>query len=224
MKSPFDVSEPLPGPVVTLEPLAPAHRDGLAAIATTPELWAYMPIDAGTPEGFAAMFDAALAGLAAHTEFPYAVRLTDTGCLVGSTRFLNISVADAGLEIGWTWYARDHWGGVINPAAKRVLMGHAFERLGAERVGFRCDARNRRSHQAILRLGAVEEGVLRRHKRVQHGFLRDTVQFSVIAEEWPAVRDRLDARLAAAGVGGPGTQSDLVGRVLGLSPQTTNRS
>ena len=187
--------------IVRLEPLGPGHREGLWRAAQDRRIWPYMPVDGGTEDGFAAFLDEATAEMAAGRQVVFVVRHGETGNVVGSSRYLNIDRPSANLEIGWTWYTPSVWAGAVNPACKRLLLAHAFETLGAVRVGLRCDARNTRSHDAILRLGAVKEGLFRRHKRVQHGFLRDTVQFSILDDEWPAVRDRLDTRLARGRTG-----------------------
>ena len=184
---------------VRLEPIEAGHLPGLAAIAGDPGIWTWMPMDASPPGAIDRLVRQAIGAREAGSQLPFVVRLIEGGRVVGSTRYLNIMPADRGLEIGWTWYARDAWAGAVNPACKRLLLAHAFEVLGAVRVGLRCDARNGRSHDAILRLGAVREGVLRRHKLVRHGVIRDTVQFSILEEEWPAVRAKLDARLSVFG-------------------------
>ena len=191
----------LENPFVRLEPMGLDHRDGLWRAAQDRRIWPYMPVDGGTEDGFAAFLNEATAEMDAGRQVVFVVRRRETGDVVGSSRYLNIDRSSANLEIGWTWYAPAVWAGAVNPACKRLLLAHAFDALGAVRVGLRCDARNTRSHDAILRLGAVKEGVFRRHKRVQNGFLRDTVQFSILDDEWPAVRDRLDARLARRSTG-----------------------
>ncbi len=187
----------LTGRFVRLEPLEERHRAGLWAIAGLPEIWPFMPADGSNPGGFERLFDAALAERNAGRQLPFVVRLLADDRLAGSTRYLNLSPADGRLEIGWTWYGRPWWGGPVNPEAKLLLLDHAFAALGASRVELRCDARNTRSRAAIAKLGAVEEGVLRRHQRVQHGFLRDTVVFAILDTEWPAVRAGLAARVEA---------------------------
>lgn len=186
---------PLDNAIVRLEPLAESHREGLRVIAGDPRIWPFMPIDGGQADEFDRLIDEALSAAAQGRERPFAVRRATDGRLVGSSRYLNIAPGDGGLEIGWTWYTADVWGGTVNPAVKRLMLGHAFDVWGAVRVGLRCDTRNQRSHDAILRLGAVKEGVLRRNKRVQNGFIRDSAVFSILVEEWPTVRDGLDARL-----------------------------
>ena len=118
------------------------------------------------------------------------------GRCMGVSSYLTIDPANASLEIGGTYYAPDIRGGPVNPAAKRLLMGHAFE-SGARRVQYKVDAINARSRAAVLKLGATQEGILRQDRVTWTGRIRDTVIFSVLDAEWPAVRDGLDARLAA---------------------------
>lgn len=178
---------------VRLEPLAEAHRPALLAAGADPRVWAVVPLP---PGGLPAYLDAAYAAAAPDVHVPFAVVDKAAGAVVGMTRLFDIRPADAGLKIGYTWYAPAAWGGAVNPAAKRLLLGHAFG-LGYQRVQLKTDLRNSRSQAAMAKLGAVREGVLRRNMRIADGRIRDTVYFSILAEEWPAVRDRLDARLAA---------------------------
>src|SRR6185436_11268400 len=105
--------------------------------------------------------------------------------IVGSARYLNIVAADKRLEIGHTWYARNTWSSPVNPSCKLLLFTHGFESLDCNRVELKCDARNNRSRAAILKLGAKEEGTLRKHMVLRDGYVRDTIYFSVIAAEWP---------------------------------------
>lgn len=185
----------LRGPGVVLEPLERRHAPGLLASADaacfrysfeSPATW--------DVKGFEGFIDAAR-GMAGR--IPFAVLETRTGSVVGSTSYLDIQAAHRGVEIGFTWYARGARGTLINPASKLALMAHAFDEQAAERVQLKCDARNEQSQRAIAKLGAVREGVLRRHRVLPDGFVRDTVMFSVIAPEWPAVRAGLEARLSA---------------------------
>jgi RimJ/RimL family protein N-acetyltransferase len=117
------------------------------------------------------------------------------GVIVGTTSFLDVSVHDARLEIGSTMYARSEWGSDLNPTCKYLLMSYAFGELGMARVQLKTDIRNLRSRNAIERLGAHLEGVLRHYQRRADGTVRDTVMYSVVAEEWPSVRDGLIARI-----------------------------
>src|SRR5262249_54931679 len=120
-----------------------------------------------------------------------------TGRAVGGTTYMNISRRDRGLEIGSTWLGKPWQRTGINTEAKYLLLRHAFEVLGAVRVQLKTDGRNMPSQAAIERLGAVREGVLRKHMLVRDGFIRDTVMYSIIAEEWPAVKLRLEQKMAA---------------------------
>jgi RimJ/RimL family protein N-acetyltransferase len=183
---------------VRLEPLAEAHRAGLARAADHPQIWTHMPIDA-SGDGFAAWFDASLKLALAGREAVWAVRTLGDGALVGSTRYLAIEPQHRRLEIGHTWFAPAVWGGQVNPACKLALLRYAFEALGFNRVELKTDNRNLRSQAAIAALGATREGVFRAHMVRRDGSLRDSVYFSVVRGEWPAVRERLAARLGAVG-------------------------
>ena len=124
-------------------------------------------------------------------QLPFAQRLAATGELVGTTSYYEVDPARSSLAIGHTWLARRHWRTGLNTESKLLLLGHAFDTLGAERVVWHTDIRNVRSQAAIERLGATREGVLRHHRRRPDGSLRDTVQYALVASEWPAVRERL---------------------------------
>jgi N-acetyltransferase len=179
---------------VRLEPLAPSHAAGLrAAAGTDPSIFAYMPADL-TGQGFDGWMKWSLDR---PTEMVWTVIDRQRDWIVGSTRYLNIELAHKRVEIGYTWYARDAWAGYVNPSCKLLLMEYGFQTLALNRIEYKTDARNARSRAAIARLGAVEEGVFRRHMVVQGGHIRDTVYFSVIAEDWPQVKAGLLARLAA---------------------------
>lgn len=185
---------PLEGRWITLEPLAPEHADGLRRAAADPRIWAYMFYDAA--QVFDAWLEAAETAAAAGREAHFVVRWRADGRLAGSSRYLNLAPEHKRLEIGHTWYAPAFWGGPLNPECKLLMMGHAFENLKVNRVEFRCDARNARSRAALHKLGAIEEGTLRRHMVVRDGYVRDTVQFAVTDAEWPRVKAGLEARLS----------------------------
>ncbi len=127
---------------------------------------------------------------------PYAVRRLSDGQVLGRVAFMNLRLADNGLEIGGTFYRPEARGGPVNPECKLLMLAHAFAN-GAMRVEIRTDVRNLRSQAAIAKLGAVREGVLRKHAVTWTGHVRDTVVFSITDDEWPAVRARLETRLAA---------------------------
>lgn len=179
---------------VRLEPLAQAHREALRAPADDPDIWAFMTQRGDGPH-FDAWFDKMLAASAGPTQISHAVIEAVSGACLGHTAFLEISAAHARVEIGWTWYAASARGGAVNPACKRLLLARAFD-CGAQRVELKTHHLNQRSQRAIARLGAVREGVLRSHYATWTGARRDTVMFSILRDEWPGVRDGLDARLS----------------------------
>jgi RimJ/RimL family protein N-acetyltransferase len=129
-------------------------------------------------------------------EVAYAVLDLAAGSAVGSTSLYDVSTRHRHLEIGRTWLGRPAWRTAVNTECKLLLLEHCFERLDALRVQLKTDARNLRSQAAIERLGAVREGVLRHHMVMPDGYVRDTVMYSVIAPEWPAVRARLEGLMA----------------------------
>jgi RimJ/RimL family protein N-acetyltransferase len=179
---------------VRLEPLAPAHSEELrAACAPTRTLWRDLYIRPMRASISTSSWDR-IDGTAAGKTLAYAV-LGDGVCR-GMSTYLDIDLRHRTLEIGATYYEPGSRGGPVNPSAKRLLLAHAFD-SGAERVQFRVDAINARSRAAVLKLGAVQEGILRNDKLTWTGRQRSTVHFSILKDEWPAVRDRLDARIAA---------------------------
>ncbi|MFM1960742.1 MAG: hypothetical protein RL588_2259 [Pseudomonadota bacterium] len=191
---------PLGWDSVRLEPLAEAHREPLrAACAADPDVWRDLYSLSLDGPHFDAFWDGPrVAALEAGTARHYAVLHQDR--CVGLTAFLKIDRANAALEIGLTYYAPDARGGPVNPAAKRLLLGEAFD-AGFGRVQFHVDEINARSRAAVLKLGASFEGIQRWDRIIWTGRRRSTAVYSVIAPEWPAVRDGLDRRLAAFGPG-----------------------
>ena len=184
----------LQGRHVRLEPLAEVHRQAMrAALDGDEAAWSIM-VGVGFGPHFDAWWDQAMAG----TGMSYAVIRQSGGMVVGATGYYEISSAHSRVEIGGTYYRADARGGPVNPEAKRLLVDHSLA-CGAIRVEFVTDAINARSRAALTKLGAVEEGVLRHHKTTWTGRVRDTVMFSILAEEWPAVRAGLDQRLAGFG-------------------------
>lgn len=178
-----------------LEPFEPRHRDGLIAAAADPAIWTHIPFPVER-EGFGVWFDRLTDEMAAGFWIPHAVIRPSDGRVVGQSCYLNMRPRDAGVEIGGTWYAPEAQGGPVNPACKLLLLGHAFA-CGAERVELKTDADNARSRAAILKLGAAFEGVHRAHMRRKDGTLRDTAWYSILRQEWPGVRERLEVRLTA---------------------------
>jgi len=189
---------PLEGRFVRLEPFTPDLREAVRAMMDCDaEGWSIMSSNA-QGEHFAGWWAAALAEQARSERMPYAVRRLADNRVVGTTSYMTLRPADQGLEIGSTFLHPDARSGPANPESKRLLLEHAFAG-GVVRVEFMVDVRNARSQAAVARLGAVREGVLRRHKITWTGHIRDTAVFSITDLDWPGVRDGLDKRLAGFG-------------------------
>ena len=187
----------LTGRFVRLEPLAEAHIERLARYAFEPGMFRWFPVQANTREALGVNIRAALEAQKAGTALPFAtVRLNDEGGeVVGSTRFMNISVVDGRMEIGATWIGLPHQRSVVNSEAKLLMLRHAFETLGALRVELKTHEKNEQSRRAIERLGAQYEGMHRNHTLMHDGTMRNTVWYSIIDSEWPAVKARLEAKI-----------------------------
>ncbi len=186
----------LSGRWVRLEPLTEEHREGLRAASDDDRIWQFMP-SGGRGAGFDPWFDDALAQRDTGKRAPFAVRLLSNSELIGGTSYIEPLPQHRRTEIGWTWYRPDHWAGPVNPECKLLLLSHAFDTLGFNRVQLVTDLLNTRSQAAIAKLGATREGVLRSHVIVPGGRIRDSVVFSIIAPEWPSVKERLTLRIAA---------------------------
>jgi len=183
----------LEGRFVRLEPLEERHASALAW-AASPELFTHhFPPRTLTPAGFAEQ----IRGFGLVPLVPFAIVLKETGRAVGQTAYLDLQPSHRALEVGLTWIGRRWQGTEVNPESKLLLLGHAFEELGCLRVQIKTDERNLQSQRAIEKLGAVKEGVLRKHMLLPDGFQRSTVLYSITDEEWPAVRAGLLARLPA---------------------------
>jgi N-acetyltransferase len=191
----------LEGRFVRLEPLALTHVDPLAAVGLDPDLWKWTTTSLRTPDEMREYVQSAVDDRAAGRALPFATIERATGTTIGCTRFANISVSDKRVEIGWTWVAGPWQRTPVNTEAKLLMLRHAFESLGCIRVELKTDRLNERSRNAIKRVGGVEEGILRQHMITATGRLRDTVYYSILDREWPAVRDRLEARLASGPAG-----------------------
>jgi RimJ/RimL family protein N-acetyltransferase len=185
----------LSGRVVRLEPLTLEHVEPLAAVGLDPELWRWIPNQVTTAGEMRAYVEVALDEQRRRVSLPFAIVDQASGQPIGSTRYGNIERAHRRLEIGWTWYARAYQRTGANTEAKLLLLSHAFDTLGAQRVELKTDALNEKSRNAILRIGATQEGIFRRHIITASGRVRDTVYFSILDSEWPAVKARLTARL-----------------------------
>jgi RimJ/RimL family protein N-acetyltransferase len=190
----------LTGDVVTLEPLHPDHHDELVVAASDGRLWELWYASVPSPDTMRTDIAQKLSEQAEGARLPFTVRHNGTGRVVGMTTYLNIEPEVPRLEIGSTWTARAAQRTGVNADSKLLLLTHAFDVLGCLAVEFRTHWHNVRSRTAIERLGAKQDGVLRNHRRMPDGSLRDTVVFSILDTEWPAVRNGLRHRL---GQGGP---------------------
>jgi RimJ/RimL family protein N-acetyltransferase len=188
----------LAGRHVRLEPLAREHVAGLQRAAADGALWTLWYTSVPAPDATAAYVDTALALQAQGLALPFVVR-DGSGDIVGCTRFGNVDADNRRVEIGWTWYAQRVQRTALNTEAKLLLLTHAFETLGCAAVEFRTSWFNHASRNAIARLGAKQDGVLRNHMRMADGSYRDTVVFSIIAGEWPMVRRHLQFKLDTPG-------------------------
>lgn len=186
----------LEGRLVRLEPMSLEHLDGLAEIAFDDSIWRWTIVRIGDQSDLEGWVRAALAARDAGAELPWVTVERASGRPIGSSRFLNVVLDHRRLEIGWTWVAAPWRRRGVNQEAKLLMLGHAFERLGCRRVEFKTDARNEPSRAALAGIGAVFEGVLRRHMVMADGSARDSAYFSILDREWPAVRAGLEASVA----------------------------
>lgn len=189
----------LEGRIVRLEPLELDHVEGLVEVGLDEELWRWIPTSVRNRSEMETYVRTALDERDRGVSLPFAIVDAVRGEVIGSTRYGNIVPEHKRLEIGWTWLATSRQRSGANTEAKFLLLEHAFERLGANRVELKTDRLNEKSRNAILRIGAKEEGTFRRHLVTQSGRIRDTVYFSIIDEEWPSVRARLEGFLQRAG-------------------------
>ncbi len=182
------------GPV-TLQPLALEHEPGLAAAAADGELWNLRVTSVPAPGETRAYIETALRMRQEGHRFAFVVLDSSSGRVIGSSSYHDIVPGLARLEIGYTWYAKSRQRSAVNTTTKWLLMQHAFETLGAQLVGWRTDNYNFASQQAIARLGARKDGVLRHHALRRDGTVRDTVMYSLAAGEWPEVKAHLEHQL-----------------------------
>ena len=185
----------LSGHGICLEPLSSAHVAPLQDAVDDGDIGALNYVNVPGRDGIPAWVEHALAMRDAGRELPFAVIAGER--VVGSTRFYDIDLAVPTLAIGYTFHAGSVWRTHVNTANKRLMLGHAFDTLGAQSVYFHTSHQNLRSQAAIERLGATRDGILRAHRRHKDGSLRDTHTYSILAPEWPAIRERLDARINA---------------------------
>lgn len=186
----------LTGRHVRLEPLGENHLDSLAEVGLDPDLWRLIPIQVKTLDDMRAYISSALQQQKGGISLPFATVEPSIGRAVGSTRYMNIDRANRHVEIGSTWIARAWQRTAVNTEAKYLMLRHAFENLGCLRVELKTDLLNERSRNAILRIGAKQEGIFRKHVICDTGRVRDTVYFSIIDSEWPAVKAALEQKLS----------------------------
>ena len=188
----------LAGDHVRLLPLSLDHLGGLCAVGLDEGLWKWVPTRVLDQQGMQEYVELALDEQRRGMSLPFTTTLKDSGRIVGSTRYANISVKDGRLEIGWTWIGEAWQRSAVNTEAKYLMLRHAFEVLGCTRVELKTDGLNEKSRNAILRIGAKQDGILRKHTMTYSGRIRDTVYFSILDEEWAAVKASLEAKLKRA--------------------------
>ena len=193
----WNLAPRLVGDIVILEPLAPEHFDALFEASRAPEIWSFWTVDMSTEAAFRAWFDEALRARADGTRAPFATIDAPTGAPLGSTGYLTLRPEHGSLEIGWTWLTPAAWNSGANSEAKLLLLRHAFEALGCQRVSFSTDELNARSRRALAALPAQFEGVLRDDRILHDGRRRSSAIYSIVDREWPAVEANLIARVAA---------------------------
>jgi N-acetyltransferase len=188
----------LEGTHVRLVPMTLEHVPALWEAGRDPEIWRLTISQVHSEDDMRAYVDAALRAQAAGTALPFVTTEAATGRVIGSTRFGNYDETHRRAEIGWTWIAAPWQRTAINTEAKYLMLRHAFEVLGCLRVELKTDVLNEQSRRAILRIGAKEEGIFRKHQVTETGRVRDSAYYSIIDDEWPAVKARLEGMLGAA--------------------------
>jgi len=189
--------EPLTGAAVRLVPLERAHAGALYETARAPGVWTYIPVRMESSEDMQLLVDEAMAEAERGHALPYTIMDSADSRVLGSTRLFDLSDENRSLELGWTWLTPGVWRTRVNTECKLLLLTHAFETMGANRVQIKTDSRNERSRRAIERIGAVFEGALRCHYILPDGYVRDSVYYSVISAEWPEVKRRLEQLLTS---------------------------
>lgn len=179
---------------ILLRPVEASDRESLRAIAMEPRIWRYFVVRVETDADFDAFFDSALADTEAGRRIAFHITDKREDCAAGSMSFCNMAESDGRLEIGWSWLGADFQGKGVNRWAKFLMLEHAFERMGAERVEFKTDSLNTQARHGLRNIGATEEGILRSFNPMPDGRRRDAVYYSVLRTEWPYVREQLLAR------------------------------
>lgn len=184
---------------VILEPMENSHSSELWEAAQPAEIWRFMATKVFTMEEMEQTVKEAMEEKKKGVQFPFIIRRKTDGKVIGSTRYLDISPQNRSLEIGWTWLNPSAWKTAVNTECKFLLLKTAFEEFGFNRVQLKTDGRNLVSQKAIERIGAVKEGVLRQERKLQDGYMRDTVVYSILASEWPTVKAGLMNKLSQGG-------------------------
>jgi RimJ/RimL family protein N-acetyltransferase len=191
-------SKPLEGSIVRLEPIDDRHREPLLAASAEPDAWTWMDRRVpGDERAFSEWFDVRLDASRAGSEWCFVTISADTAAPIGSSSYLHVRPEHDGLEIGWTWLHPSAWRTGANREAKLLMLGHAFDELGAMRVEFKTDARNERSRNALTALGATFEGIFRKHMLMPALGVRDSAYFSIVDDEWPQVAGELRAGIGS---------------------------
>ena len=188
----------LEGKHVRLEPMTPGHGDALSAVGLDPEIWRYTVVNPKTPHDIRDYMESGLKTARDGTGLPFVTIDRSSGTVVGSTRFGNYDPENNRVEIGWTWIAKPWQRTAINTEAKYLMLSHAFENLGCVRVELKTDVLNEPSRRAMLRIGAREVGILRKHTLMWTGRYRDTIYYSVLDTEWAEVKARLEEMIRTA--------------------------
>ncbi len=187
----------LEGNLIRLEPMSEAHLQGLTEVGLDPEIWRLTVVIPRTRADMRDYMDSGLRTMRDGSGLPFVTIVRDSGGgrIVGSTRFGNYDPANRRIEIGWTWLAKPWQRTTVNTEAKYLMLSHAFEKLGLVRVELKTDVLNEPSRKAMLRIGAKEEGILRKHTLMWTGRYRDSIYYSILDDEWPAVKRRLQGLL-----------------------------
>jgi N-acetyltransferase len=186
-----DMKVEIEGSSVILLPMEPDQVEELWNAAEPQEIWEFTSSKIRSKGEMKLTVEAAIKERELGNQIPFVIIEKSTGKIIGSSRFLDVSEKNKSLEIGWTWYHPDFWRSAVNTETKFLLLQYAFEEMKMNRVQFCTDSRNVRSQNAIQRIGAQKEGILRKHRIIADGYVRDTVVYSIIQEEWPVVKSIL---------------------------------
>ncbi|MBP1989809.1 GNAT family N-acetyltransferase [Paenibacillus eucommiae] len=191
----MQISSVLEGSRVLLIPMNLSHAEALFDCGKDTAIWTFLPNKIETIADMIQLIEKSLESKEMGLEFPFVVFDKELNKLVGSTRFLNISLPNKNLEIGWTWYSPEVWRTSVNTECKYQLLTYCFEELKTVRVQFRADIRNERSNKALERIGATKEGILRQDRILHDGYIRNSYIYSIIDSEWPHIKNKLEGFL-----------------------------